>query len=103
MVETVQVPGPILTLCPQRSLGLGRGAAGSIGSMHAKMSTVVGQVLDWNSMLPIFMRTYRESFTQDELDGMTAFYKTPAGQAVVKKMQQIQRETVQELKDLPAK
>ncbi len=54
-------------------------------------------------MLPIFMRTYRESFTQDELDGMTAFYKTPAGQAVVKKMQQIQRETVQELKDLPAK
>jgi len=66
-----------------------------------------------------------ESFTQDELDGITAFYKTTAGQALIKKtpvvmqnvmaevqglmrpslekIQQIQKETQHELNDLPAK
>jgi hypothetical protein len=91
--------------------------------MHAKMVAMVDEMLNWDALLPMYLRVYRESFTQDELDGMTAFYKTPAGQAVVKKMpvvmqrvlgemqvmlkpmqekiQQIQRETVQELKGTP--
>jgi uncharacterized protein len=75
--------------------------------------------------LPIYMRTYRDSFTQDEIDGVIKFYKSAAGQAYVKKlplvmqnvmremqgvmkpaqekMMAIQRETMQELKDLQDK
>ena len=73
----------------------------------------------------MYLRTYRASFTQDELDGMMAFYKTPAGIAMTKKMplvmqnvmgemqsvmkpmqvkmREIQRETMQELQALPDK
>ena len=92
--------------------------------MQTKMEAVIDEMLDWDTLQGLYLRTYRASFTQDELDGIMKFYKTPAGQALIKKMpvvmqnvmsemqgmlkpmqekiQQIQRETIQELKDLPA-
>jgi hypothetical protein len=93
--------------------------------MQAKMAAVIDEMLDWNALQPMYIRIYRASFTQDELDGMLAFYKTPAGQAMINKMplvmqnvmsemkvligpmqqklQQIQRETLQEMQDSTAK
>jgi uncharacterized protein len=88
----------------------------------AKMSAAAADMLNWDTLQPIYMRTYRESFTQDEIDGVIKFYKSHAGQAYVKKlplvmqnvmqemqgfmkplqekMMAIQRESMQELKDL---
>jgi len=93
-----------------------------IDRMAAKMSAVVADMLSWDDLLPIYMRTYRDSFTQDEIDGAIKFYKSAAGQAYVKKlplvmqnvmremqgilkpaqdkMLAIQKETMQEIKDL---
>jgi uncharacterized protein len=105
------------TLTPERQAIIDR--------MSAKMSTVASDMLTWDALLPIYMRTYRDSFTQDEIDGVIKFYKSAAGQAYVKKlplvmqnvmremqgvmkpaqekMMAIQRETMQELKDLQDK
>lgn len=33
----------------------------------------------------IYLQVYRDLFTQEEVDGIIAFYKTPAGQAMVEK------------------
>jgi len=96
-----------------------------IDRMTAKMSAAAADMLNWDTLLPIYMRTYRDSFTQDEIDGVIKFYKSAAGQAYVKKlplvmqnvMQEmqgfmkplqekmiaIQRESMQELKDLQNK
>jgi hypothetical protein len=93
--------------------------------MAAQMSAVVADMLNWDVLLPIYMRTYRDSFTQDEIDGAIKFYKSAAGQAYVKKMplamqnvmremqdfmkpvqekmMAIQKESIQELKDLKDK
>jgi hypothetical protein len=93
--------------------------------MRTKMAAVVDEVLDWNALQSMYIRVYRASLTQDELDGILAFYRTPAGQAMINKMpavmqnvmsemknmmgpmqqklQQIQRETLQEMKDATAK
>jgi len=93
--------------------------------MQTKMSAVVDEMLDWNGLQSMYVRIYRASFTQDELDGILAFYKTPAGKAMINKMPvvmqnvmaemknligpmqqkllQIQRETLQEMKDSGAK
>lgn len=90
--------------------------------MRTKMTDAAGETLNWDNMLPMYVKVYQESLTQEELNGMIAFYKTPAGQAMIRKMplimqnvlgqmvslmkpfqqriQQIQRETLQELKDL---
>jgi uncharacterized protein len=105
------------TLTPERQAIIDR--------MSAKMSAVASDMLTWDALLPIYMRTYRESFTQDEIDGVIKFYKSAAGQAYVKKlplvmqnvmremqgvmkpaqekMMAIQRESMQELKNLQDK
>src|SRR5580698_2715637 len=44
-----------------------------VDRMHAKMSAVMSEMMDWESLEPIYIRTYRASLTQDELDGMIAF------------------------------
>ena len=81
--------------------------------------------MNWDELLPIYLRTYRAAFTQDEIDGVIKFYKSPAGRAYVKKlpvvmqnlmgemqgfiktvqdkMMVIQKESAQELKDLKDK
>jgi len=95
-----------------------------IGRMQTKMLATADQMLSWDVLKPIYLRTYRQSFTQDEMDSIIAFYKTPGGQALIKKMptvmknafgeilamiapmqqkfQQIQREALDELNALPA-
>ncbi len=65
--------------------------------MHAKMIAMVDEMLNWDTLQPMYMRIYQESFTQDELDGMTAFYKTPAGQAVVRKMPLVMQRVLGEM------
>jgi len=93
--------------------------------MSAKMSAVVTDMLNWDDLLPMYLRTFRASFTQDEIDGVIKFYKSPAGRAYVnklplvmqnlmgemqgfvktmqEKMAAIQKESMQELKDLKDK
>jgi uncharacterized protein len=101
-------------LTPERQAVLDR--------MKEKMAAAVRESLNWDTLEPLYVRTYRASLTQDELDGMISFYKSPAGQAYIKKMpvimqtilgemqamikplQQkladIQKETIQELKNV---
>jgi hypothetical protein len=96
-----------------------------IDRMTAKMTAAVADMLNWDTLLPFYMRMYRDSFTQDEIDGVIKFYKSAAGRAYVKKLpvvmqnvmqgmqgflqplqekiMGIQRETMQELKELQDK
>jgi hypothetical protein len=114
MNTTVQNAMQGQTLTPERQAIIDR--------MTAKMSAAASDILNWDTLLPIYLRTYRDSFTQDEIDGVNKFYKSAAGQAYVKKlplvmlnvmgemqsiikplqekMLAIQKEAMQELKDL---
>jgi len=40
----------------------------------------------WQVMKPQYMKLYEEAFTDEEIDGMIAFYSTPAGQSCLKKI-----------------
>jgi uncharacterized protein len=114
MANAMQTAQKGQTLTPERQAILDR--------MRQKMAVAVGESLNWDTLLPIYVRTYQASLTQDELNGIIDFYQSPAGQAYTKKMplimqnvmtemqgmmkplQQkladIQKETLQELKDL---
>jgi hypothetical protein len=105
------------TITPEKQAVLDR--------MQTKMEAALDEMLNWDALQGMYLRTYRASFTQDELDGMMAFYRTPAGIAMIKKMplvmqnvmgemqsvmkpmqvkmREIQRETMQELQALPDK
>ena len=68
-----------------------------IDRMIAKMSAVASDMLNWDTLQPIYMRTYRDSFTQDEIDGVIKFYKSAAGQAYVKKLPLVMQNVMREM------
>ena len=93
--------------------------------MRIKVLAILDEVLAWDGFQSMCVRVYRASFTQDEIDGIIVLYKTPAGQAMIKKMpvvmqnimgemqgilgpmrekiQKAQQEALEELRNLPQK
>jgi hypothetical protein len=69
------------TMTPERQAILDR--------EQAQITGVADQFFDWDAMRPMYVRLYRETFTEDEVKAMLKFYKTPAGQAMIKKMPQL--------------
>lgn len=57
-------------------------------------------LLDWSKLEPLYVRVYQKSFSQQEVDGMVAFYKTPAGQAVIGKMPAVMQNTMDEMQQM---
>ena len=42
--------------------------------------------LSYAKMKDIYLQVYRETFTQDEINSIIAFYSSPAGKAMVEKI-----------------
>jgi len=51
-----------------------------------RIARVIREEMSWPKMRPLYVQIYRESFTQDDVDGLIAFYKSPAGAAYIDKM-----------------
>lgn len=63
-------------------------------NMRARMMEIMKQELSWEVLEPIYLNIYQQSFSQEEIDGMLAFYKTPAGAALIKKMPLVVQNTM---------
>lgn len=59
-----------------------------------KVMQVMRDELSWDKMRPLYVQIYRDSFTQEEVDGLTAFYKSPAGAAYIDKMPVVMQKTM---------
>jgi uncharacterized protein len=57
----------------------------SLNDFQDKMSAILTNALSWEKLKPIFVKVYADAFTEEELDGLVAFYKSPAGQAMIAK------------------
>lgn len=71
-----------------------------IEKRQAEMMAGVKDMLDWNKLEPLYVRVYQKSFTQQEVDGITAFYKTSTGQAVLTKMPVVMQNTMSEMQQM---
>jgi hypothetical protein len=71
-----------------------------IDQRRAEMVASMKELLDWTKLEPMHVRIYQKTFTQQEVDGMIAFYKTPAGQAVMSKMPAAMQNTMDEMQQL---
>ena len=58
----------------------------AIAKMKSRLADLTQDEFAWNKVEPMYLRLYRESFTEEEVAGMLSFYKSAAGQAVVNKM-----------------
>lgn len=65
-----------------------------IDQMMTDMMKLFNQELSWSSLEPVMMDTYRNIYTQAEVDAMIRFYNSPEGQSIVKKMPEFTREIV---------
>lgn len=66
-----------------------------INEAPREFAAVLREELSWAKIKPLYVGIYRESFTQEEIDGMLAFYATPVGQATIEKMPQVMTRSMQ--------
>ena len=71
-----------------------------IDKQQAEVTGLMKDLLDWGKLEPIYVRIYQKTFSQPEVDGMIAFYKTPAGQAVIAKMPKAMQNTMDEMQQM---
>lgn len=71
-----------------------------IDKRQAEVTGLTKELLDWSKLEPMYVRVYQKTFSQQEVDGMIAFYKTPAGQAVVSKMPAAMQSTMNEMQQM---
>ena len=51
-----------------------------------KTMALLREEISWAKTMPMYLQIYRETFTQEEVEALIAFYESPAGQAFVTKM-----------------
>jgi hypothetical protein len=71
-----------------------------IDQQQAEVTRLMKELLDWSKLEPMYVRIYQKTFSQPEVDGMIAFYKTPAGQAVIAKMPAAMQNTMDEMQQM---
>jgi hypothetical protein len=64
-----------------------------IGQLEAKMSATIKEELAFAKVKDVYLQSLRESFTQDEVNGINAFYSSPAGKAMIEKLPVATRKT----------
>ena len=62
-------------------------------AIAAKFAQTMRDALSWDSVRPVYIQVYQETFTQNEVDDLTAFYKSPAGAALLDKMPTVFQKT----------
>jgi hypothetical protein len=66
-----------------------------IDDLQAQTLALFRAEMTWESLEPVFVDAYVHTFTQKEIDGMLAFYKSDAGQAMIKKMPALMQSSMQ--------
>jgi hypothetical protein len=54
--------------------------------IQSKIMDVVKVHISWEKMRPQYVKLYEETFSDDEVSGMLAFYESPSGRAMLAKM-----------------
>jgi hypothetical protein len=62
--------------------------------MQQKIFDLVNAKMSWEKFKPAIVQIYAEVYTDEELDGILAFYRSPAGHAMIEKMPQLMSRTM---------
>ena len=71
-----------------------------MAEFRGKVVELLRAEMSWEKMEPTYFKLYRDTFTQAELDGMLAFYKSAAGKAVIAKMPRMMQSLMQDMMGL---
>jgi len=62
---------------------------------HDRVMAIVREEMSWEKFKPKIMQVYRDTFTQEEIDGLIAFYESPAGRAYIAKVPVVAAKTME--------
>jgi len=62
---------------------------------QAKLDAILKDQLSMDKLKPVLIKVYVDTYTEQELDGIIAFYESPAGQAMVAKQPQAMQRSMQ--------
>ncbi|RQO57254.1 hypothetical protein DBR47_15600 [Paucibacter sp. KBW04] len=65
-----------------------------LDAVPPKFVAIVREDMNWQKMKPLYVQLYQETFDQEEIDGLLAFYASPTGQAFVNKMPVVMQKSV---------
>jgi len=57
-----------------------------LGQLQTRMSAIIKEDLSFAKVKDVYLQSLRESFTQDEVNSINAFYSSPAGKALIEKL-----------------
>jgi len=63
-------------------------------SFNTKIAGIIAQSLSMDKLRPIIIQTYDETYTEDEIDGILNFYRSPVGKAFLAKTPQLMTRTM---------
>jgi hypothetical protein len=66
-----------------------------LAAYYDKLNSLVAQSYNWTKLEPAYEQIYADLYTEDELDGILAFYKSPVGQAFLAKTPEATRQVLQ--------
>jgi uncharacterized protein len=66
-----------------------------LAAYYEKLNALVAQSYNWTKLEPAYEKVYADLYTEDELDGILAFYKSPVGQAFLSKTPEATRQVLQ--------
>lgn len=66
-----------------------------IGDYINQIQSITQGAVSWDKIKPSVVEVYTETYTDQELDGIIAFYRSPAGQALIAKSPQLMSRTMQ--------
>ena len=66
-----------------------------IVDFQQRVMDVVNQKLGWKALEPDFINLYASTYTEEELDGIIGFYKSPVGQKMLEKTPELMTKSTQ--------
>jgi hypothetical protein len=63
--------------------------------MQTKLISMMKAQLNWSSLEPMMLESYRSNYTQKDVDALTRFYSSPTGQSIADKMPRVNQQTSQ--------
>jgi hypothetical protein len=68
----------------------------------SRSTKIMSDFLTYSHMKPFYLKVYGETFTQEEIDGLIAFYKTPPGKALLTKTPELTKKIFASMPELLA-
>jgi hypothetical protein len=57
--------------------------------LQSKLAAILNDVLSWEKLKPIYVKLYADTYSEEEMDGIIALYKSPAGEAMPAKSPEV--------------